>query len=407
MSATTGRNPLYNSVAQNAVDMSPIVSVIGEDKTLHISIRTDGKTGSGHLLDPYDGSSAAKVDSICNNLPTNASLHFIGPGPFLTKGYQDDPVTQGGFQVKSGQRYFGDGREITQLRLMALRGTGTLTDGAVFAPYAGTTDTTGTAIEDMLIDCNANALSAGTAGGIDYKVNTVNLIGSNCAIRRVHSIHNYGKASTSKECFPLGIVAHGANATNALIEGCIVDTPATGSDYGQAIGMSGQGGYSLIGGRITGCEVKDWIATSAIEFYIQGGSVDNNTFNNVSTVFYGDTGSMSNITIADNQAFGVTVQFANFTPTSTFTHQRIDLCDNFSTFIDGGIFLETRYAGSGTLRGLRLKGNRTGQFSGTYHYPYYLGGGLDGIDIYDDNRWGSGARFDPTVYTTYSHARIQ
>ena len=54
-----------------------------------IALRTDGLKGSGTASDPFDGSTATKLDFVLNNhCPANSHVH-LGSGTFETNGYAD------------------------------------------------------------------------------------------------------------------------------------------------------------------------------------------------------------------------------------------------------------------------------------------------------------------------------
>ncbi len=61
-----------------------------------VAARTDGIKGSGTITDPYDGSTAAKFDTLMNSLAEFTCVN-LGPGLFLTQGCADG--VSGGWQV--------------------------------------------------------------------------------------------------------------------------------------------------------------------------------------------------------------------------------------------------------------------------------------------------------------------
>src|SRR5207302_7733359 len=79
-----------------------------------ITYRTDGVKGTGTQNDPWDGSTATKLDTVLNTLAINMRIHF-GPGTFQINGYQDG-ATSG--WLKSGMKIVGSGVDVTKLQLV-------------------------------------------------------------------------------------------------------------------------------------------------------------------------------------------------------------------------------------------------------------------------------------------------
>ena len=85
-----------------------------------IAARTDGIQGCGTSPgDPFNGSTQALFDgvmqSIAAQFPAKKVTIHLGPGTFLTKGY--NPNT-GGWQMKAGMRILGSGIQLTTLKLV-------------------------------------------------------------------------------------------------------------------------------------------------------------------------------------------------------------------------------------------------------------------------------------------------
>src|SRR6266540_6341101 len=79
-----------------------------------IAYRTDGVAGSGTQNDPWDGSTATRLDTVLNSLLANTRVHF-GPGTFQINGYQDG-ATSG--WLKSGMKIVGSGIDVTKLQMV-------------------------------------------------------------------------------------------------------------------------------------------------------------------------------------------------------------------------------------------------------------------------------------------------
>ena len=64
-----------------------------------IALRSDGVKGSGTQNDPYDGSTATRLDTILNTLVANTRIHF-GPGTFQINGFRRRCAKPSGSQTR-------------------------------------------------------------------------------------------------------------------------------------------------------------------------------------------------------------------------------------------------------------------------------------------------------------------
>jgi hypothetical protein len=74
-----------------------------------IAYRTDEVNGSGTQNDPWDGSTATKLDTTLNSLVANTRIHF-GRGTFQINGYQDGAASG---WLKWGMKIIGSGCSTT------------------------------------------------------------------------------------------------------------------------------------------------------------------------------------------------------------------------------------------------------------------------------------------------------
>src|SRR2546426_10630815 len=81
-----------------------------------IAYRTDNVKGTGTQNDPYDGSTATKLDALLNSFAPNTQVNF-GPGTFQTQGYFDGIAAGTGWQPKAGMKIVGSGVDVTTLKL--------------------------------------------------------------------------------------------------------------------------------------------------------------------------------------------------------------------------------------------------------------------------------------------------
>src|SRR2546429_1743426 len=190
-----------------------------------IAYRTDGVAGSGTQNDPYDGSSATKLDTILNSLGTNTRIHF-GPGTFQINGYQDG-ATSG--WLKSGMKIVGSGVDVTKFKLVGA----TTTNKHYFAlghPFSSGGQPNLMdyfEISDLTIDCNLAGATTQTACG------AVRGLGNHARVRRIKFI-NWGTKTSGPPCFGIAMITadptSGVNGvTDTGIEECIAISPDGGN----------------------------------------------------------------------------------------------------------------------------------------------------------------------------------
>src|SRR5207302_5726022 len=73
-----------------------------------------GRAGTGTNADPYDGSTANKLDTILCSIPAYTRIH-LGPGTFLTTGSFGYNETRG-YYLKPGWKINGAGKELTTVK---------------------------------------------------------------------------------------------------------------------------------------------------------------------------------------------------------------------------------------------------------------------------------------------------
>ena len=189
-----------------------------------IAVRADGLKGSGTASDPYDGSTAARLDGILNSLPANSHVR-LGPGEFLTQGYAQG--ISGGWQVKAGMKFEGSGIGVTTLKLV------NHTANARYFAIGFDLLTTGKLnyceVSDLTIDCNLVGAGASTSAS------AVRLMGDHVKVFRVKAI-NWGSKDAAKSISVISCVCATSNSgipetnnANAGLEDCIVVLPGAGN----------------------------------------------------------------------------------------------------------------------------------------------------------------------------------
>ena len=259
-----------------------------------IAVRTDGLPGTGTQTDPYDGSTAAKLDTILRLIPAYTRIH-LGPGTFLTTGSFSYNEARG-YYVKAGWKINGAGKELTTVKATFYPTTAGTNGHCVFEGDCNV-DGNGTEITDLTVDCNWQNLGAAT----NTRTAAINLFGNNCRISRVKAINAYGNWASLAECFCLEInPVRTMPATGAVIEGCEVSNFQ--GDYGYAICLPN---YGPTVGKITGTirnnRVTGWIGTAA--YSTPGGfnSVfEGNYASGCRCSLYFDTDTIENVEINNN-----------------------------------------------------------------------------------------------------------
>ena len=166
-----------------------------------IAYRTDGVKGSGTENDPFDGSTATRLDTVLNSLVANTRIHF-GPGTFQINGYQDGAASS---WLRSGMAIIGSGIDITTLQ-MAGAVTATKHYFAIGHPFSSGGQPNlmdYVEVSDLTINCNLS----GAGGSIT------------CGAVRI--IYLDGAFQTSPAYIGYGIQVNGAK--NLLVRNNVIE----------------------------------------------------------------------------------------------------------------------------------------------------------------------------------------
>src|SRR5689334_12397136 len=79
-----------------------------------IAKRADVVKGTGTQNDPWDGSTATRLDTVLNSLVANTRIHF-GPGTFQINGYQDGAASG---WLRPAMMIIGSGIDVTTLQMV-------------------------------------------------------------------------------------------------------------------------------------------------------------------------------------------------------------------------------------------------------------------------------------------------
>ena len=208
-----------------------------------VSIRTDGKSGSGTQTDPYDGSTEQKFDGVfinyMNTGVTNVTFH-IGPGTFNIKG---------GWKMLDGWHIQGSGKDTTTLY------QGDWGDGTYFVVLGFKTGhENNLSVSDLAIDCAyfrlKNLYPTGNFAGVE-------LTGSNSYVQNVRVLHS---GSDAGESFAILIICYYLDAlpNNSFIDNCEVLEP---------------------GANVSGLTISTYTSLANPATYAKNGSITNSVVN--------------------------------------------------------------------------------------------------------------------------------
>lgn len=141
--------PINNAGCISYADAT--IAALGQTNNVYIAVRTDGREGSGFELDPFDGSTAAKLDILLPTIPANTEIKFA-KGTFLTTT---------GIVPKTGWIIRGSGKAETTIKASA--GVVTAADQIFWVIGGELTAIQYFEISDLTIDCNRANQPAYTA----------------------------------------------------------------------------------------------------------------------------------------------------------------------------------------------------------------------------------------------------
>lgn len=232
--------PLANAFLRDGLPASVLDKTSGSPREVWVGIRPDLAPGDGTRSNPFDGSTASKLDNLLmlagGKIGPNTVIN-LQPGIFRTNGFS--ALTGTGWQVQTGQKFRGSGMYQTTIRLQ-LGASDYVTNflPASFWALAGQIDAFlhDVEVSDLTIDLNLQNQPNGLNGKPPLiMVAAISLFGSNMKVQRVRVI-NFGTrtpnsvdgvAVNSAECFPITIggLVGSSSAYNAQIDRCVFEQP--------------------------------------------------------------------------------------------------------------------------------------------------------------------------------------
>ena len=319
----------------------------------YIAYRTDGRTGTGTMTDPYNGSTADRLDTLLSNAPAGQVICFY---PSLNYKTQPMAATNGypsRWKIKSGQTYIGIGGKDAVKITLATNSVPYWTNfGVSVIGHVGSEsdNLTNVTVRGLWLDANfsqfvrhghTNAAGAG-----------VSFYGNNSTVEDCRVTGIWGNQSTSseiqKECFAIFVSTYQTNYSSIgdnVVRNCEVSwTNAYPHDYISAItANSGSWGTnvpyfgpnnirrSVMQGNTVRSEAPG--SGSGITAFTLGANsaiLDNTVFG--LPLAYADTWRVGRVEIARNHAitFGPAIQLSVGTnsPTQVNKWEGIDISDN-------------------------------------------------------------------------------
>lgn len=282
--------------------------------------RTDGQ-GHGSQLDPYDGSSPAKLTALFTDItktPAGATIHL---GPALSAApFQMDAAATGlgaAFYCRSGWTIVGAGMYATYVQLIGNM-AGQHYDVEAFKT-ASNVSTDNITIRDLTVDCNYTGLSA-TADTANlekqFKSGAVCIYGSNNLVQRTRCINSYGSLANNFERFDflLGSPSTTATTGNRILD-CWAELPA--GTYGAPYAIFGMSGFPTRNATVNGCYayginngLNPGYNTGGVNLaYIENATVTDNDFVDCAGLAYQDTGTCNGLRVARNSLLRGTLAF--------------------------------------------------------------------------------------------------
>jgi hypothetical protein len=194
-----------------------------------IAPRTDGQNGTGTNADPYNGSTAAKLVALINNvIPANTVVHFA-PGNYSVSN----------LTPKLGMKFLGAGKDVTNFFWNGEP------QASMISSYGGAH---GAEISDLTLNGQQDVWGVTPMAVVTFDCNDVK-------VRNVRVTNFKGGQS---EAFPISIFCETVSVTGAVIENCEIDHFIPGSRGGTLLGL-GHGGGGDPTARVSGIVQNNYI----------------------------------------------------------------------------------------------------------------------------------------------------
>jgi hypothetical protein len=245
-----------------------------------IAPRTDGQSGGGTNIDPYNGSTAARLTALMNNvIPANTVVHFVA-GNYLVST----------LNPKAGVMLLGAGKDITNF----------LWDGT---PQSNMIISWGGSHGALISDLTLNG-QQDVWGATPMAINIFD--SNNVTLRNIRATNFKGGAN---EAFLVTQISQSISVTGALIENCEVDHFVSGSGGATLLGFV-HGGSGDGANRITGIVQNNYIHDCPGAQGLNGGGTNSlyqgNLVVGALNAWYHDTWPVSGSQVISNQFINCT-----------------------------------------------------------------------------------------------------
>jgi hypothetical protein len=191
----------------------PMPSPLVMQQDMYVAIRTDNPSNAlGTWEDPFDGSTAAKFDTIMSTKISAGQCVRLLPGIFETTGHSGTS-SGGGWAAQNGVRILGSGMEVTTLKLVSIPTNATRYAVGMNFDGAGLS---GFELSDLKVDCNLGGGGTGVGAG------AVRVHGKNVYARRVKVIA-YGTKQSNVTFHAVTIA--GGSSENCVLDDCTAEPP--------------------------------------------------------------------------------------------------------------------------------------------------------------------------------------
>jgi len=205
-----------------------------------IAKRTDGKPGLGHEHDPYDGSTALKLDTLLRGFPENTVIHFA-PGTYETEGHCEQVVNPNRkWTLKNNWQILGSGIDSTTLKLVNAEET----DSHYFIIGSfplQSNQTDNVVVADITLD--AQLIKQPAAASI--MAGCLSVCGNNIVVTRVKCI-GWGNTAVGLECFVVSLGKANPNEEGdlygLLVDGLEITEPCSGVSQVDYVSLLSVGG---------------------------------------------------------------------------------------------------------------------------------------------------------------------
>lgn len=345
-----------------------------------ITLRADGKPGTGTQSDPYDGSTSKRFDGIMASTPPVSLIHLGDPEQPMT--FPTD--IRKTWQVRSGWVVEGYGMYQSIVKLV---GDASGIHGGVSCFFNNSWEALANNVVMSALGFDSNwaeiSLTAdtGLGGEKNIKTGAVSLSGNNNLLDQIRSTNSYGSLANSQEQFAICLISPENVLTNTNIaRACRAELPQ--GNYGSPYALFGQSKSQIIScfaqGQNTGTSKTGWVTGGVNLANILNCIVDGCTFIDCMTVAYHDTSLINGFTLQNCTAIRAASGFMNNSPNAdrnvSIKHNNFSIQNRQ----DGQWSLGIGNIGTGSLTGIDIEDNEIFKDPTGQGHNFLIGVSLNG-----------------------------